>query len=96
MPRMASIAPPAVQLGLTEHTDRRGMPYVKTSARITGPAHIGALAELCRRTGRSPATIAAELVTEELRYLAIPGARDQVRRARAERRRLFDPEGDRR
>ena len=68
--------------GLTVRADRRGVPYVQTTVRITGPAHLAVLDELACRTGQTAAALCTELVNEELRYTGIPGARDQVRRTR--------------
>jgi hypothetical protein len=87
-PRIAAVA------GSRVRDDPRGMPYVTTTVRITGPAHLAILAELCQRTGQTPAALSTELVNEELRYIGIPGARDQVRRTRAARRALYDPHRD--
>jgi hypothetical protein len=87
-PRIGAVA------GSRVRDDPRGMPFVTTTVRVTGPAHLAILAELCRRTGQTPAALCTLLVNEELRYIGIPGARDQVRRTRAERRALYDPHRD--
>ncbi len=81
---------------LTRRTDPRGMPYVTVQARVTGPAHIDAFERICARTGAAPAALAGALIAEELRYIAMPRLRGQVRRARAARRAALDPAGDRR
>lgn len=81
---------------LDRHTDARGMPYITTTVRVTGEAAIAAFERACEVTGQTPATLATELVTEEIRYMSVPRMRAQVRASRAERRGLFDPGGDRR
>lgn len=80
---------------LTVRTDCRGMPYVTLNVRVTGEAHIVALAQAAQAAGRPAATLATEMVTEELRWLAMPRLRQQVRRARAARRAACAAAGNR-
>jgi hypothetical protein len=81
---------------LARKRDRRGVPYVEVTVRVTGPASIAALEDLAALGGRSPSAVASALVGEELWYLTARGMRDHVRRARAERRAAYDPGGNRR
>lgn len=73
-------------MALTRHTDPRGVAYVSTTVRITGPAAIAAAEQLAAQEGQAIAELASRLVLEEVWYCANPGMRDHVRRARAERR----------
>ena len=81
---------------LTRYKDPRGVPYVTVTIRVTGEAAITAFEELCEQAGVSPPALATELVAEELWYLRVPGMRDHVRRARAERRHQYAPAGNKR
>lgn len=73
----------------TRHTDARGVPYVTATVRITGPAAIAAAEQLAAQERLSLAALASRLVAEEILYCADPGQRQQIRRARAARRRRY-------
>ena len=91
-----SLAAGSTAAGLTVRTDRRGLPYVQMTVRVTGEAHIATLARWCERTGSTPARLASALVGDELRYVGMPRMRGLVRRTRAGRRAAYSPGGDRR
>jgi hypothetical protein len=66
---------------------RTGVPAARTTVSISGERQIAAFERMCQVTGRTPAELASDIVTEAVwELIDTPGMRLRVREARRWRR----------